>query len=280
MAQEENTVMKHWVTRKQLATGTFSTVSKVVNRDFLTDQKCLKVVMKSAINAEELAVLRQSYNVLESCAHRNIVRLREQCETSEGIYMVFDLVRGGTLFDRIAKKGVFQEWAAAKVMYQIACALEYLHGRNIIYRDLKMEHILLTEKNHEFDCILSGSDIVMQTDEPITDVAGTPGYLAPEMIKRQAFHVEIDMWACGVILFSILSGTSPFDNGEASLQEIAQKSALGDYEFTDEDWNGRSDAAKDCISQLLVVSPTNRMKASELISNDWVQSFAGKLGEI
>lgn len=276
----DNPILKQWVLRKRIASGTFSTVSKVVNRDFFTDVKCLKVVLKNNIKNEELAVLRQSYDVLDSCSHRNVVRLRHRYEDMDGIFMIFDLVRGGTLFDRIAKKGIMSELNAAKVMYQISCALEYLHGRNIIYRDLKMEHVLLTERNDEFDIVLSGSDILMYSQSPITDVAGTPGYLAPEMIKGQPFHVEIDLWAAGVILFSILSGVPPFDDGEVSLEQIDHLSATGNYNFDNEIWAEVSQAAMDCIQDLLVVEPSQRVKAAGLKTNSWIQSFAGKLGEI
>lgn len=277
---EHNEILDRWIVKRQLAKGTFSTVSKVVSKQFATDRKCLKVILtdKSLITAEELFVLRKSFDVLDNVSHRYLVRLRERCETKEGIFMIFDLVTGGTLFDRIAKRGKLSEREAAKVLCQVSSALQYLHSKNIIYRDLKAEHILLTEAGDDYDCVLSGSDVVVRSETPISEYAGTPGYVAPEVLKRQPFHCAVDMWSLGVTFFTVLCGYAPFDAGDDTVQDIHLKSMKGHYSMEAETWDKVSKEAKALVKRLLTVDPKNRITATEVFTHPWVQKFDGQLG--
>lgn len=270
-AEEENTILRDWHIVKEIARGTFSTVNKVVSKKFITDHKCLKIISRkeSDVTDAELQVLKTSYDILHSISHRHIVRMRQRYESKDEIYMIFDLVRGGTLFARIVDKGPLPEKFAAKVIYQVASALLYLHQNNIMYRDLKAEHVLLTEADDKFDCVLSGSDVVVQSEKPIGAYAGTPGYVAPEVLKRELFHCPIDMWALGCILFIVLGGYPPFDSGSDQLRDIHKKCIQGDYNFNAEVWNGVSDPAQNLIKALLEVNPTKRLTAAQVLKNQW-----------
>lgn len=279
-ALEENPILDRWHVKHMLAKGSFSFVNKVVNKTFATDIKCLKVILKTNIKPQELTVLRQSYDVLDSVSHRHIVRLRERCETSEGIFMIFDLCRGGTLFDRVQKFACLPEQEAAKIMYQAGSALQYLHSRNIIYRDLKAEHILLTESGDDYDVVLSGSDVVIQSEDAITEFAGTPGYVAPEILRREPFHTAVDIWSLGVTLYIVLSGLPPFDDNDSDLRVIYGKCKSGEYDFKHEYWNNVSSGAKTFIRQMMEMDPETRVTAEQVVNHDWVQKYSGKLGEV
>jgi len=269
---EKNQVLEDWHIVKEIAHGTFSTVNKVVSKRFITDHKCLKIISRSDsdISDAELKVLKTSYNILHSISHRHIVRMRQRYENEDGIWMIFDLVRGGTLFARIVDKGPLSEKLGAKVIHQVGSALVYLHQNNIMYRDLKAEHVLLTEGDDSFDCVLSGSDVVIQSKEPIGAYAGTPGYVAPEVLKRELFHCPIDMWALGCILFIVLGGYPPFDSGSDQLRDIHKKCIQGDYNFNAEVWNGVSEPAKQLITRMLEVDPKKRITAPQVLEEPWV----------
>jgi len=272
--QRKNKILEEWHIVAKIAQGTFSNISKVVNKSFVTDQKCLKVVKTTGdVSDAELDVLRTSYNIIGKTSHRHIVRMRDRFDASDGIYMIFDLVRGGTLFQRIAKDGVFSEQLAAKMLYQVSSALEYLHANDIMYRDLKAEHVLLTEKDDSFDCVLSGSDVVVESKTPISSYAGTPGYVAPEVLKREPFHCPIDMWALGCTLFIALGGYPPFDSGSDTVRDIHRKCIAGDYNFDTDVWSGISDGAKKIIKNLLEIDFKKRLTATQVLNNHWLKNL-------
>lgn len=125
--------------------------------------------------------------MLKETDHPNIMRIFEIIEDQGHYYVVSELMRGGELYDRIIKMKVFSERAAAKIISQILLALNYMHKRNIVHRDIKPENILLESddlKNINVKVTDFGFARFFDPDEGLSDMLGSPLYIAPEVIRR------------------------------------------------------------------------------------------------
>jgi len=144
-------------------------------------------------------------------------------------------------------------------------AVIYCHGLGIIHRDLKPENLLLNSKNLETATIKIsdfGLARFLNKDDLATTTAGTPGYVAPEVIDRKPYDMRCDYWSLGVVLFLMLSGTPPFYHPDhMELFEIIKE---GKFNFNALTWKSVSDEAQDLIKGLLIVDPDKRFGATEI----------------
>ena len=132
-------INKFYDIREQLGTGSFAVVKRGVRK---TDQHpfAVKIIKKSKLNADELAVVHDEVEIMHKIAHVNCVQLFEMFETNKKIYMVMELLTGGELFDRIVSKGSYSEKEASEVTANVTSAIQYLHNTGIVHRDLKVTH--------------------------------------------------------------------------------------------------------------------------------------------
>ena len=148
--------------------------------------------------------------IMKSCTHPNIVKLHEEFETKDEVYLVTDLVKGGDLFDAISQSVKFNEKDAACMIQDLCEALFYLHSKNIVHRDLKPENLLvMRKKDDKISIKLADFGLAMEVTKPIFTVCGTPTYVAPEILSEIGYGLEVDMWACGVITYILLCGFPP-----------------------------------------------------------------------
>ncbi|CAB4032578.1 phosphorylase b kinase gamma catalytic chain, skeletal muscle heart isoform isoform X2 [Paramuricea clavata] len=159
-------------------------------------------------------------------------------------------------------------------MYEILTAVKYTHSKNIVHRDLKPENILLNDK-----MTIKLSDFgfakELKEDETLTDLCGTLGYLSPEVLRasmyddQPGYGFKVDLWACGVILFTLLSGCPPFWHRR---QAVLIRSIIEcRYQFSGAEWADISDSAKDLISKLLVSDPEERLSAEDCLKHPWLE---------
>ncbi|XP_076449440.1 serine/threonine-protein kinase H1 homolog [Babylonia areolata] len=250
--------------------GSFSRVVRVEHR--MTKQP-YAIKMIDRIQGKE--VFEAELNVLRRVRHRYIIQLVEVFECLEKVYMVMELATGGELFDRIIAKGSFTERDAVRVLRMVLDGVEYLHGLGIAHRDLKPENLLYYHPGHDskimitdfgLSHMMSGPDICMRT------TCGTPEYIAPEILARKTYTVQVDLWAIGVITYILLSGTMPFDDeNRTRLYRIILKAK---YSYTGEHWKDVTSLAKDFIDKTLVVDPLERLTASKAIRHPWLASGA------
>ena len=167
---------------------------------------------------------------MQMIKHPNIVELLEVLSSYHKVHLIMELIEGGDLFDHLEKKDYLEENEARLIFQQIICGLEYCHMQEVCHRDLKPENILISK-----DGVVKISDFGMsdftKTDGQLMEgpnfnhtTCGTMNYLAPEVIKKQGYDGQIsDVWACGVMLFFMLTGRKPFDNDEGKTQVTLQK---------------------------------------------------------
>lgn len=214
-----------------------------------------------------------------SVNHPNIVNTYDVFDSPSVLYLVLEMMKGGELFDIIADRGRLSEQQASQVMRDIVTGVQYLHSCDVVHCDIKPENILCKEKNEwplqvklcDFglssfiDRALASSN---GTDKTMNTMIGTPGYVAPEVIKREPYGPPVDMWSCGVVLYVMLSGKMPF-YGRSDIQ-VLQRTVAAQYDFPDKEWASISEGAKSLVRALLEADPAKRLTARAALQHQWL----------
>jgi len=244
--------------------------------------KCLDLgLIKSA---EGLAQLREEIYVMCQLDHPNIVRLEEVYESLSEIYLVLEMCDGGDLFDRLDEQPDYHytEAQCARLVKQMLSSVRYLHSRNIIHRDLKLENFLFstTEPDSILKMIDFGLSKHFSFGECQSQPVGTPYTVAPEIIKGR-YTEKCDIWAVGVITFLLLSGETPFGGVDGEpLMEVRNNILQGEIVFEPaEIWDNVSDVAKDFIRMTLAGDPDARPSAKETQQHKWIKTYSKKASD-
>lgn len=209
--------------------------------------------------------------ILRMCSkHPHIIELHDTFVSSSYIFLVFELCRKGELFDYLTEVVMLNENRTRQIMRQLIEAVTYIHSQNIVHRDLKPENILLDDSYNIKLSDFGFAQIISQDDE-LTDLCGTPGYLAPEVLKVSLYDDvpgygrPVDMWACGVIMYTLLDGCPPFWN--RNQVTMLRSIMMGRYSFNSTKWDDISNQSKDLISRLLTTSPQQRITSAEALNH-------------
>jgi serine/threonine protein kinase len=275
MLAQPSTVPCQYRTGKTLGSGTYAIVKEAIHIKTGKYYAC-KVINKKLMEGREHMV-RNEIAVLKkiSSGHKNIVTLHDYFETSHNLYLCFDLCTGGELFDSICAKGHYYEADAAALIRTILQAVKYIHECGIVHRDLKPENLLFRTKSPDADIMIAdfGLSRVMETNKfsLLTEVCGTPGYMAPEIFKKTGHGKPVDVWAMGVITYFLLAGYTPFDRDTQQLEMEAI--IAGDYAFEPaEYWSNVSDTARSFVTKCLTIDPDDRPTAEEALAHKWLAS--------
>jgi calcium/calmodulin-dependent protein kinase I len=227
---------------KVLGTGAFSEVR--LGTDKRTGKQfAIKIIDRTKCKGKE-DMIETEVRILQRIDHPNIVKLYEKYEFDNKIYLIMELyhsinisVTGGELFDEIVGRGSFPERDAARVVEKILEAILYLHSMGIVHRDLKPENLLLAEKSPHSEIKISdfGLSKIFNEVEVMKTACGTPGYVAPEVLKRQGYGPEVDLWSLGVISYILLCGYPPFYDQRNP--ELFKKIMAGRYQFDHPWWD-------------------------------------------
>lgn len=256
-----------------LGTGAFSEVRVGVHKG-TGHQFAIKIIDRAKCKGKE-SMIETEVNILKRVKHENIIQLYEMFEIGNKIYLVMELVTGGELFDEIVGRGKYTERDAAKIVHKILCAIDYLHSIGIVHRDLKPENLLLSDKSKNPKIMISdfGLSKIFNDTEVMKTACGTPGYVAPEVLKRQGYGREVDLWSFGVITYILLCGYPPFY--DPSNIELFKKIMAGKYEFDRPWWDNVSEKAKDFIRHLLVLDPNHRFTAADALAHPFIVDHCG-----
>ncbi|TPX37553.1 hypothetical protein SmJEL517_g00627 [Synchytrium microbalum] len=190
-------------------TGAFGKVSLVERRGPHGARRkyALKCINKERSIADKAAIhIIQERNLLEELRHSNIIKLCFSFQDSENMYMVLDLMPGGDL--RFHLKKPFSEDATRIIVAEISSALDYLHARRIVHRDVKPDNVLLDAQGH---AVLTDFNIAvrLRNDKPLKSIAGTEPYMAPELLEG-CYYTSVDWWSLGVMMYELLFADRPF----------------------------------------------------------------------
>ncbi|KAE8630589.1 hypothetical protein XENTR_v10000882 [Xenopus tropicalis] len=203
--------------------------------------------------------------------HTGSVRLHDSISEEGFHYLVFDLVTGGELFEDIVAREYYSEADASHCIQQILESVNHCHLNGIVHRDLKPENLLLASKLKGAAVKLAdfGLAIEVQGDQQAWfGFAGTPGYLSPEVLRKDPYGKPVDMWACGVILYILLVGYPPF--WDEDQHRLYQQIKAGAYDFPSPEWDTVTPEAKDLINKMLTINPAKRITAAEALRHPWI----------
>jgi len=259
-----------------LGVGSTSTCNRCVERRTGQSFAC-KIIDKRHIQQRFNGMIDQFHTEIEalrSLNHPNIITLFDVYITNEKIYIVMELLEGGELFDYVVQKGTLNEEEASKIVRMVTSALVYMHEENIVHRDLKPENLLLVRSptcSEDIDVKIIDFGLSKCMAEPVaTSFLGTRGYLAPEMLQRREYSKPVDTWALGVIVFVLLCGCLPFDDGSDVLASDDMVRARFVLRFPR--WaKNLSPSAKDLLARLLDIRPEQRLSAEEALEHPWVR---------
>lgn len=275
---DEAAIQQIYTFGQKLGQGSFGVVIEATHRE--TGKKwAIKKVNREKAGSSAVKLLEREVSILKTVNHDHIIHLEEVFETPKRVYLVMELCEGGELREILQRRKRLSETETRHVIHSLAFAIAYLHKKDIVHRDLKLENILvqsgdvaegeamaLNIKVTDFGLAVQkggvGSENMLQA------TCGTPIYMAPEIINAHDYSQQCDIWSIGVIMYMLLSGDPPFmGSSEEKLFELIKRGALT---FSSPVWQSVSEAAKDVLQKLLRVDPADRITANELLDNPWI----------
>ncbi|XP_036402313.1 calcium/calmodulin-dependent protein kinase type II subunit gamma isoform X27 [Megalops cyprinoides] len=255
---------------EELGKGAFSVVRRCVKKS--TGQEyAAKIINTKKLSARDHQKLEREARICRLLKHPNIVRLHDSISEEGFHYLVFDLVTGGELFEDIVAREYYSEADASQCINQILESVNHIHQHDIVHRDLKPENLLLASKLKGAAVKLAdfGLAIEVQGDQQAWfGFAGTPGYLSPEVLRKDPYGKPVDIWACGVILYILLVGYPPF--WDEDQHKLYQQIKAGAYDFPSPEWDTVTPEAKNLINQMLTINPAKRITADQALKHPWV----------
>ncbi|XP_044736607.1 calcium/calmodulin-dependent protein kinase type II alpha chain isoform X10 [Chrysoperla carnea] len=256
--------------KEELGKGAFSVVRRCV-------QKCTgmefaaKIINTKKLSTRDFQKLEREARICRKLQHPNIVRLHDSIQEENFHYLVFDLVTGGELFEDIVAREFYSEADASHCIQQILESVNHCHSNGVVHRDLKPENLLLASKAKGAAVKLAdfGLAIEVQGEQQAWyGFAGTPGYLSPEVLKKEPYGKPVDIWACGVILYILLVGYPPF--WDEDQHRLYSQIKAGAYDYPSPEWDTVTPEAKNLINQMLTVNPGKRITAAEALKHPWI----------
>ncbi|KAG2308991.1 hypothetical protein Bca52824_028739 [Brassica carinata] len=250
---------------KLLGQGSFAKVYLARNIN-TSENVAIKVIDKEMIVKSGMAGhIKREISILRRVRHPYTVHLLEVMATKTKIYIVMEYVRGGELFDKVAK-GRLREGAARRYFQQLISSVSFCHSRGVYHRDLKLENLLLDDEGNikVSDFGLSVVSEQLRQEKICQTFCGTPAYLAPEVLTRKGYDAaKADVWSCGVILFVLMAGYLPFD--DKNVLVMYKKIYRGLFRFPK--WF--SPELKELMKRILDTNPDTRITIPDIMEHRW-----------
>lgn len=252
--------------RELIGAGGFAQVHAAYDRE--TGAKAaVKTIQKGS---EPDSFLQREITILRQLRHPHIVNMLDIFESSDSYQIVMEFLSGGSLHDKMIETDAFDESEVRHLMRQILDGLAYIHSKGIVHRDLKPENILLTP-----DCKVKIVDFGLSklydasSDGLMKTLIGTPEFVAPELVRNEAYGIEVDAWACGIIMFSLVTGTPPFYENVV-LDRYRKNLILINWERPG--WRSFSAEAMNLAMMLLCEKPSCRINPIGALYHRWFTS--------
>ncbi|XP_066519712.1 MAP/microtubule affinity-regulating kinase 4 isoform X2 [Hoplias malabaricus] len=248
---------------KTIGKGNFAKVK--LARHILTGREvAIKIIDKTQLNPTSLQKLFREVRIMKSLNHPNIVQLFEVIETEKTLYLIMEYASGGEVFDYLVAHGRMKEKEARGKFRQIVSAVHYCHQKNIVHRDLKAENLLL-DADSNIKIADFGFSNEFTLGNKLDTFCGSPPYAAPELFQGKKYDgPEVDIWSLGVILYTLVSGSLPFDG--QNLKELRERVLRGKYRvpfYMSTDCEG-------ILRRFLVLNPTKRCTLEQIMKDKWM----------
>ncbi|XP_076629791.1 calcium/calmodulin-dependent protein kinase II isoform X32 [Colletes latitarsis] len=256
--------------KEELGKGAFSVVRRCVQKS-TGHEFAAKIINTKKLTSRDFQKLEREARICRKLQHQNIVRLHDSIQEENYHYLVFDLVTGGELFEDIVAREFYSEADASHCIQQILESVHHCHHNGVVHRDLKPENLLLASKAKGAVVKLADFGLAIEVTgdtQAWFGFAGTPGYLSPEVLKKEPYGKPVDIWACGVILYILLVGYPPF--WDEDQHRLYAQIKAGSYDYPSPEWDTVTPEAKNLINQMLTVNPSKRITASEALKHPWI----------
>ncbi|CAF1083660.1 unnamed protein product [Adineta ricciae] len=256
--------------KEELGKGAFSIVRRCIQKS-TTQEFAAKIINTKKLSTRDHQKLEREARICRQLKHSNIVRLYDSIAEEGFHYLVFDLVTGGELFEDIVAREFYSEADASHCIQQVLEAVRHCHENNIVHRDLKPENLLLASKTKGAAVKLADFGLAIEVTGEQTQwygFAGTPGYLSPEVLKKEPYGKPVDIWACGVILYILLVGYPPF--WDEDQHRLYNQIKAGAYDYPSPEWDTVTIEAKRLIDSMLNINPSKRISAADALKHPWI----------
>ncbi|XP_045148609.1 MAP/microtubule affinity-regulating kinase 4 [Echinops telfairi] len=248
---------------RTIGKGNFAKVK--LARHILTGREvAIKIIDKTQLNPSSLQKLFREVRIMKGLNHPNIVKLFEVIETEKTLYLVMEYASAGEVFDYLVSHGRMKEKEARAKFRQIVSAVHYCHQKNIVHRDLKAENLLLdAEANIKIADFGFSNEFTLGSK--LDTFCGSPPYAAPELFQGKKYDgPEVDIWSLGVILYTLVSGSLPFDGH--NLKELRERVLRGKYRVP----FYMSTDCESILRRFLVLNPAKRCTLEQIMEDKWI----------
>nr|AAH84772.1 LOC495312 protein [Xenopus laevis] len=250
---------------KTIGKGNFAKVK--LARHILTGREvAIKIIDKTQLNPTSLQKLFREVRIMKILNHPNIVKLFEVIETEKTLYLVMEYASGGEVFDYLVAHGRMKEKEARAKFRQIVSAVQYCHQKQIVHRDLKAENLLL-DADMNIKIADFGFSNEFTVGNKLDTFCGSPPYAAPELFQGKKYDgPEVDVWSLGVILYTLVSGSLPFDG--QNLKELRERVLRGKYRIP----FYMSTDCENLLKRFLVLNPSKRGTLEQIMKDRWINA--------
>ncbi|XP_069990843.1 MAP/microtubule affinity-regulating kinase 3 isoform X33 [Penaeus vannamei] len=248
---------------KTIGKGNFAKV-KLAKHIPTGKEVAIKIIDKTQLNPGSLQKLFREVRIMKILDHPNIVKLFQVIETERTLYLVMEYASGGEVFDYLVFHGRMKEKEARAKFRQIVSAVQYCHQKKIIHRDLKAENLLL-----DSEMVIKIADFGFSNEftpgNKLDTFCGSPPYAAPELFQGKKYDgPEVDVWSLGVILYTLVSGSLPFDG--SNLKELRERVLRGKYRIP----FYMSTDCENLLKKFLVLNPARRASLETIMKDRWM----------
>lgn len=250
---------------KTIGKGNFAKVK--LARHILTGREvAIKIIDKTQLNPTSLQKLFREVRIMKILNHPNIVKLFEVIETDKTLYLIMEYASGGEVFDYLVAHGRMKEKEARAKFRQIVSAVQYCHQKRIVHRDLKAENLLL-DADMNIKIADFGFSNEFTVGSKLDTFCGSPPYAAPELFQGKKYDgPEVDVWSLGVILYTLVSGSLPFDG--QNLKELRERVLRGKYRIP----FYMSTDCENLLKRFLVLNPVKRGTLEQIMKDRWINA--------
>ncbi|XP_016329281.1 MAP/microtubule affinity-regulating kinase 3-like isoform X1 [Sinocyclocheilus anshuiensis] len=250
---------------KTIGKGNFAKV-KLARHILTGSEVAIKIIDKTQLNPTSLQKLSREVTIMKNLNHPNIVKLFEVIETEKTLFLVMEYASGGEVFDYLVAHGRMKEKEARAKFRQIVSAVQYCHQKHIVHRDLKAENLLL-DADMNIKIADFGFSNEFMVGNKLDTFCGSPPYAAPELFQGKKYDgPEVDVWSLGVILYTLVSGSLPFDG--QNLKELRERVLRGKYRIP----FYMSTDCESLLKRFLVLNPAKRGTLEQIMKERWINA--------
>ena len=206
-------------------------------------------------------------NLMKHLHHSSVVKLLDTFETDKYILIIMENIAGGDLLNFVKKRTKLSEKISKYIFKKLLLAIKYIHSKNIVHRDIKLDNVLIDLNNNIKLCDF-GVGKMIQDKEVLLDQCGTPAYIAPEILANKGYEgFGVDVWSSGVVLYTMLCGSVPFKAN--NLNDLQNMIISGNFR----EIHGISKECNDLLQRLLQINPKKRITIDEALNHPWIKGI-------